>query len=436
MAAMKLVFLALSVIPIAARAQMLSPEQACLSVKGPAPAKVGERTLREAPDLASDELRNINATMNQRGCFQVAAAQLEAYEAAHPDDFTASFVKARLVWRAGSLADAVRLLEPVVREHPDFASGHVLLGAMATDQGKLDEARNHYDAAAKNSPDDLWMHVGRLRIAAQLAPTVQVGTQLVEIARSPAVPGFAREQSAMTVIEMRNASLADREAAFRLVLDFESATPWVMKATNLGRFLIRDAGRMAEGRAVLVSVLEKSNYDEARLVLAESWLLEAAAIDALPSAKNAEQVEKAKQVLGGDLSALAPRVSVWPNLRALRPFVYATKLADPDARDENGRTAACNAAVFGDADALARALAAGGNPDVECGESTAVRFVALNTSEDWALKRQLLQMLLDKGASPDPVVYGTTGLLAFCREEMPVCKKELLPLLEQYAKKQ
>jgi len=41
-----------------------------------------------------------------------------------------------------------------------------------------------------------------------------------------------------------------------------------------------------------------------------------------------------------------------------------------------------------------------------------------------------------KGREPDPVVYGTTGLLAFCREEMPACKKELLPLLEQYSKKQ
>jgi tetratricopeptide (TPR) repeat protein len=416
-------------------AQLLPPNSICDQVKGPQAVTVGGRTLREAPDLATDELRNINAMMNVRGCFNAAQQHLAEYVKQHPDDYTVAFVEARLAWFSMGADQAEAVVRNAATHHPDFASAHVLLASIALERGDTAAASAEVELAAKSSPDDLWLYITQLKLRASAGATDDTRKELIALALAPAAPGFAREAAAMTALNQARLSAEQTESIYRALLTFKSATPESMKKVNLARFLIEERRTFDSARA-LIAAQASAGDENAQVLIAESYLLEAAKLDTGPSEKNASLVAKAKDALGGDLSRLAPRVTSWENLAPLRPFVFGSEpLASPDARDYNGATALCNAAVNLDPDAVARSLAAGADVDGECNGTTPLGWVVANLSQDYDAKRSVCTLLLDHGADPNAkIIGGEYTAIGFCADGFPICAKELLPLLQRYVK--
>gem|GEM_PF-4457406 len=169
---------------------------------------------------------------------------------------------------------------------------------------------------------------------------------------------------------------------------------------------------------------------DARVLVAETWLLDAAAIDPQPGARNATQIANASAAVGSNLLPVATRIRQWHNLAQLVPFVAG--VADPDVRDGSGQTALCRATHALDAAAVAAALEAGAAVDGDCAGATALAYIVRAGPGDFARKRAVVELLLGHHADPDPRLYpgATYTARSFCADNFPDCQRELLPLLD------
>jgi hypothetical protein len=79
------------------------------------------------------------------------------------------------------------------------------------------------------------------------------------------------------------------------------------------------------------------------------------------------------------------------------------------------------------------ALAAGAAVDGECAGATPLAFVVRAGPGDFPRKRAVAELLLARGADPDPPLYPGSSYTArtFCADNFPDCQRELLPLLDQ-----
>jgi hypothetical protein len=392
--------------------------------------------LRLAPDLHERDARLIDVQFGHGECRQAAEAGLARLRAQRPGDPALEYLEARARVLGGQGEAAEPGLRRLLAAHPQLGSARVLLASLLLDKEQRVEAGKLLAQAIAASPEDFRAAFQLLRLRALEAPKGDGVGQLFQVLRDRRLPPETREIAQVSLLYITALDFAQKEAALREALTFQSQTSLPAKANNLARLLAEESDNYAAAREVLQGVLAKPasppERDYARLLMAETWLFEAANLDPQPSVRNAALVAKAKAQMAGDLLPLAKRINRWHALAPLRPFV--TNVADPDARDGAGLSALCRAAQALDAGAVRASLAAGAKVDGECAGATALAYVVRAGPGDFPRKRAVLQVLLEQGAFPDPPLYAGSSYTAmsFCADNFPECQRELLPLLADY----
>ena len=415
---------------VTASAATPGSESRCQAVPDGRPVAFHGRTLVETPDIEAPALRRANVLLSHR-CRAEAIEVLNAYRQAHPDDYHARFVEARLAWTAGDDIRAEEIVFGVLREHPDFASAQVLLTSLYIEQNRPDDARAVLDSLTLHAPTDLWVYMDSLRLEALSSPSAALRDTLLEINKDARFPPSARETASHAGRGLPNLTRAQFEAYYWADLEYESATPMACKIHNLAFNLSVVDGRQAEARKLLESpkalAADCAGMEGNRVLLALSYLMEAAQVSAGPSPQNAALVSKAHEVLGGDWSTLARFVMGRTQFAALQPFIAsATSPADVDAA---GRTQICNAVMLADVAAVQAQLDLGADPNGRCEYSSLIGEPIRATSATptrAAWQQDIVRMLRAAGARVTP------DDLAWCRnrDNGPECSKSLLPLLE------
>jgi hypothetical protein len=410
------------------------PRAADCTSAGPASVTIaGARVPAQA--LASATARRLDAQLGRSACRAGADAAIDALLRDTPGGAgDAAYLDAHRDLLDGRRGDAERTLRALLATEPGAVPATILLAQALLDRERRDEARGLLDGLAPGVADAR-AAVLRLRLAALDAPKGEGPARLGQVLRDAEVPPELREMAGTTLLYATALDVGQKEAALRELLRFDSPMPPWRKHLALGRFLAEDAGKPALARAGLQAVLDgdapASGKEEARVLLAETWLLDAAAIAPGPTAANAEAVARAGAVLGGNLLPLATRVRQFHDLSALMPFVEGVR--DPEARDAQHATALCRATQALDAAAVQAALDAGAAVDGECAGATPLAFVVRAGPADFARKRAVAERLLARGADPDAPMYpgSRQTARAFCGEDVPGCARELLPLLER-----
>jgi len=367
----------------------------CQQVVDSPPWRFRGRTLVETPDITAPELRRANALLSSR-CRTESERLLASYRQARPDDFHADFLEARLMWTGG-------------------------------DDGGTEELLN----ATLHAPTDLWVFMDLLMLEAIESPSAALRDELLEINRNPAFPPSAREMASQAGRRLPNLSREQYEAYFWADLDYESATPMACKIHNLAFNLVVVDGRYPDARKLLESpkalAANCSGVEGNRILLAETYLFEAARISAGPSPSNAALVSKADEVLRGDWTGLSMFIMGRPQYAAIAPFV-SSQMAPSDV-DASGRTQLCNAVMTASVQAVQTQLDLGADPNGRCEHSSLLGYIVRGASTqptraDW--QRQIVRMLRAAGAQVTPQD------VASCRnpDNGPACRNSLLPLLE------
>jgi|GEM_PF-3996147 len=427
---------------ICANASAATYPPTCTGAKPPADVTYRGKTLREAPDITSSELRKIDAVVDASGCLGLAQQLLDVYRANHPEDYMAAYPQARIQRISGDASTAELTLRGVLREHPDFASAKVNLATILLSRDPH-AAGVLIKSVLATQPNDLWANIDVLRVQVALSRNQAAIDGLLSIARDAGFPPVAREIAALDVVDSRFSSPKEIEEAYVVQLTFESITPREGKLANLAYFLIELAGRFKEGGELLVPLMNRQDHycceGMAHTLLAEAYLLEAASIDPKPSDKNKHLVAKAKEVLGGDLSELVPRAMPNSRLQPMLPFLQ--DIADPNVSNDDGETALCVAvqgiSMSENRKSVQAALHLGAQTEVFCQASTPLGLLLMTGLKDPAKfddRMAIIKMLLDHGANPNPPMMPDTNAFAYC-EGSEFCKEKVLPLLKSYVAK-
>lgn len=383
--------------------------------------------LEEIPDITAPDLRLANRYISRR-CYRSAAALLIAHQQEHPEDYRASYVAARLEWTTGDESNVERMLSDVLRDHHDFASALVLLAGWKLEQSDFVGAARLLDQAARVSPDDLWLYMDRLRIQASLSPPPELAKTLLAIAQDGRFPPNARETAAELGKQLPNQSMAAFETFYRAELTFESGTPMPCKYANLAGLMSAQGHRYREVQQLLESpgavAGQCQGLDMNRMLLAESYLLQAAELDPQPSPRNAELRTKASVILRGDFAGLAGWVMGRPQERTLRPFLSTAMPVD--AVDQYGRTVICNAVISESVEGVTTELRRGADPNGRCDRNRLANYILLMATHEHVTERQaMLRALLEHGGKVEPRMpcNGPDG---------GDCYKVLRPILEEF----
>lgn len=408
----------------------------CQSLRTDQAVQFDGRSLRDTPALQSPAARTINAQLSRGECMQAARDALDAQLAERPDDAELLYLEARSDALAGRRAVAERKAAALLESGPGMAPASVLQASLLLDREQRDQARAMLETASAAQPDDLRAAFQLLRVRALADPKGRGPAQLLRVLRDASLPPDLRETAQATLLYITALDLGQKEAALREALRFESQTPRWDKATALGRLLAEESGKTDEARKVLQGVLDDPAASEpargyARVLIAESWLLDAARIDPTPTPRNAELVARAKAQMADNPLPLAARIRRFHDLSALRPFVADVR--DADERGSDGLTALCRGAQLLDGSKVRAALAAGAAVDGECAGATALAFVVRSGPGLFDRKQPVVAALLEAGADPNVKLYpsSTYTALSFCEEAQPGCAVQLLPMLRE-----
>jgi hypothetical protein len=424
----------LAALCVVATPSAAAPATACDALDPARSLQFNAGQWREQTGYADPADARIAAQLARGACRATADAALGAMLARSPESAASLALDARRDLLDGDRSVAERKLRAALARDPGFAPAKVLLAEALLGREQRVEAAALLAEADAASPHDLRNAVLRLRLDALEHPHGPGPALLVRLVRDEAMPPDLRDMAQATVLYATALDVGQKEAVLREALRFDAPTPLWRRQFALGRFLAEDAHKPAAAREPLQAVLEgaapASGKAEARVLLAETWLHEAAAIAPTPVAANAAQVGRARVAAGTDLPALAARVRGLNDLAALVPFV--ADIHDPDARDAQHLTALCRATQALDAARVQVALDAGAAVDGECAGATPLAFVVRAGPGDFARKRAVATLLLARGAAPDPPLYPGSSYTArsFCADHFPDCERELLPLLD------
>lgn len=416
-----------SIVPAAADTPPVKPDVRCQEVRIEKPVLFRGRTLVETPDIMAPDLRLANSLLSHR-CRAAAIQLLEKYTKATPTDYRVTFLQARLAWTAGDTDQTQEILTATLREHPDFASAQVLQASLLIEQGQLDKADPLLDSLSLHSPTDLWVFMDGLQLEALRSPSQALRETLLEIDKNPGFPPSARE--AASRVGRHLATTRDQfEAYYWADLDYESATPTACKIHNLAFLLSEDGGRFEQARALLESPKGRAadcmGTEGNRVLLAQTYLMEAARISAVPSAANAALVSKAHEILGGDWSGLARHIIGRPQFGVLQPFI-ASGMA-PDEVDQGSHTQICNAVMQSNAPAVQAQLDLGADPNGQCEGYSLIGLIVMSTGREASVARQaVVRLLRGAGAKVTPLDIERCSNPDNGRG----CARDLLPLLQ------
>jgi hypothetical protein len=400
----------------------------CSQIEEPAAVEIDGRRLVEVPDFASPEMRRANLQVSS-GCESFAQEAVAELLRREPRNAEGLYVRARLVWVDGGAARAEADVRRLVREHPDFVSGHVLLSGLHIDQGRFDDASRILDEVEASAPNDLWVWLNRTRIEAFESPRASARERLRTVLKSPQFPPNARESAAFALRRSQDVSLTQFEESYALRLDYDSSYAFGCKLRDYAFWLMESQGRFDDGIQVIESHMGKSF--ECLGMLGSAWdflaygtLVKAAAISPVPTSANAAYVEKARDAVQGDFSDLSAWLVGRPRENMLAPFILDG--LDVEETDQYGRTRICNGVLALNAITVRTELERGADPNGECVGGSLVQYLTLMGGRDKVDERRaVLRELLKHGAQPGDVSY--------CRDPgNGLCSTALVPLFEEF----
>jgi hypothetical protein len=399
-------------------------ETAC-AVEDDSPIDLDGRMLQEIPDVTAPEMRRANLLLSM-GCLEEARDLVASYVESRPRDPQGLYVVGRLLWIAATLETAERFIGSFVEEFPNFTSARVQLAGFRIDQNRLDEAQAILADAELESPNDLWIYMGRLRIEAQTLPTSAVRRRLLDIAEDSRFPPNARTIAARQLRRTQHVSPEEYGASFKAELTFQSAQPMACKASDYGAWLIDVHGRADLAREAL-EPYEGTRCDrfvDPHVLLAYAYFLGAADIAAGPTPANADLVQRADSVIAGDYAALASWVERKPNAARVEPFLL--QKLDVDATDKYGRTRISNAVLLLNAPVVSAELERGADPNGRCVNNPLATYLSLMGTRKQIKERQdILRLLLQHGARPESIEW--------CKDPSNGdCGVVLLPIFREY----
>jgi hypothetical protein len=406
----------------------LDDEVRCSSVQSGKPIKFEGRTLIETPDLPP-ELRQVNAFISVN-CLKRAQQLQEAFVAAHPEDYTVTFLNARLSWGFGSQPRAKAIGNAVLHQHPDFSSMLVLMASLAVDEKDYERAQKMLDRVDQLQPDDLWAYIDRLRLEADLIPTPATFKRMRAILDNTEFPLIARQTLYGDLRYMQGTTDADRDELFAAMM----AKPDTAKDCVLARQameVIEFRHDPQTGARLIEDNVRRSSPCVAtplvRTLLAEAYLLEAAKIAPAPTEQNATLVREAKDAMGGNLTALAHRAALSPGLLdPIAPFLHRAVDSQGDGSDEQ-TTIICEAVEAVNPVMVKEELENGANPNGKCDHAPSlVKHILMTvTTEKVAQRQSILRSLLEHGARVDGLDYCAS-------HGNGDCSQTLLPILREF----
>ena len=416
-----------------------APPASCVSADPDRSLRLLDRELRDTPALTAAPLRKLNAQLSRGECFSAASTAVDALLIGGDESPGAYYLEARVDALAGRRNVAERKADAALGRAPGYAPLLVLKASLLLDREQRAPARELLAQADAAQPGDLRSAFQRMRVDALDAPKGDGARQLFKVLRDTSMPPDIRDVAMQTLLYLTALDIDKKQDAVREGLRFESQTSRADKLNTLARLLAEESGKTEAARKLLQQVLDDKQVGQqsqhmAEVLMAETWLLDAARIDPMPSARNAELVAKARAAANDDMVPLAGRIRGLHDLSALLPFV--ADVHDANERGPDGLTLVCRGAQLLDESKIRRALEAGAEVDSECSGSTALAYVVRQGPGFFSIKRDILALLLAAGANPDPKLYPGSSYTAmsFCAESLPGCAEALLPTLKEYAK--
>jgi len=400
----------------------------CSQIEEPAAVEIDGRRLVEIPDIVSPEMRRANLQLSS-GCESWAEEAVATLLRREPGNVEALYVRARVVWVARGADGAEAQVLDLVRRHPEFVSGHVLLSGLRFDQGRYDEAARILDEVEDSAPADMWVWLNRVRIEALTTPSDSARERLRSTLRNSQFPPNIRESAAFALRRSQNVSMAEFEDSYAARLDYDSMYRFGCKLRDYAFWLMESQGRFDDGIQVIESHMGR-NF-ECRGMLGDAWdflaygtLVKAAEISPVPTRANEAYTEKARDAVQGDFSNLAAWLVGRPRESMLAPFIVGD--LDVEETDQYGRTRICNGVLLLNPTTVRTELERGANPDGDCVGDSLVQYLTLMGGRDKIAERQaVLRLLLEHGARPGDVSY--------CRREgNGVCPTALVPVFEEF----
>ena len=139
-----------------------------LSAGGQSTAAEAEcRALLEQEPEHSDALHLLGMLLSGSGRLEEGLPLLARSLALRPLNPGFAINLAHALGLAGRLSEAVAVLEPIALAHPTFIPGRLKLGQLLRHEGRLQEARGHFEFVAEREPRnrDAWMALGESALA-------------------------------------------------------------------------------------------------------------------------------------------------------------------------------------------------------------------------------------------------------------------------------
>jgi hypothetical protein len=394
----------------------------CLRIEVSKPVNFHGQMLVEIPDIREPDLRLANQLLSS-DCFERAEQVFTGFVRRHPGNLHATYYLARRAWLTHSAERARDILETTLAWAPDFTSAKVLLASLDLSENNPGRALQLLKEAERVSPEDVWVFINRSQLASGGQPTPELRSRLLEIARNEAFPPNVRVYAA-DISKRVTLSKGDFEESQRAAASVRSPMT-ACEMANLAMHLGEGEGRFAEVRELLESPAAQSSncldLELNRVLLAQAYLMEAAAISPRPDSRNFHLVAKANQIMGDDYMELVNWVAGRPQAAKLQPFLRTT--AHPDEKDKHGRTAICHALDQRDARLVRAHLDDGANPRGEChGMPLMHRLTYMADGTRASDIQAIAKALLDYGAPP---------VIEPCKsnENSRYCSRDLLPTL-------
>ena len=147
---------------------------------------------------------------------EAARAEIEKGRARRADEPALRLSEARLRLAEGKTAEARKLLEALVREVPDYAEAHALLGATVKAQGDNDKAREEFQTAIRLDPNNLSARIGLTTLAIARKDYDEAKKQLAKVLEL--VPNHLFATYLSGLVDLQEGRLEDAEKKIDYVL--------------------------------------------------------------------------------------------------------------------------------------------------------------------------------------------------------------------------
>lgn len=116
----------------------------------------------------ADELKNISQLIGRKQ-YSEAAARIDGYLSAHPQDIHGQFIKGVILSEQKNIAEATRIFSDLIAKHPSWPEPYNNLAVIYAGQGEYERARQTLELALRTHPSYAAIHDNLSGIYAAMA---------------------------------------------------------------------------------------------------------------------------------------------------------------------------------------------------------------------------------------------------------------------------